>query len=403
MRPIRLAVLITHPVQYFRPVFAALANDPAVELRVFFGCDHGAKPSFDPDFGVKFAWDSSPTEGFEHAWVSHRALADLSRWGVAISLALKTCRQIRRFHPDVVLVFAYTPAFITASSLLLRLAGLRLLLRADGTDRAFPRSPWKSVLKDSLLRLWYRQFAHCFPIGSDSNDHFRRLGVNGARRHPVPYAVDVDFFDRQVERWLPQRSFLRAQHQIPAEALVLLWSAKMTPVKAPKLLLQALELLGPELRQRFWLLAVGDGPLRSEFQHGAEQLLPGRALFQGFRNQSELGACYAMADALVFPSCQGETWGLVVNEALQFGLAVIASDHVGSVRDLLAPPAMPPTGSALFASEDPQAFADALRALAEAHPSGFQPQPVPSLPHPRQLAEEVSRVLQQDCNAVARA
>ena len=43
-----------------------------------------------------------------------------------------------------------------------------------------------------------------------------------------------------------------------------------------------------------------------------------------------------MADALVFPSIQGETWGLVVNEALQFGLAVIASDHPGCVADLLA-------------------------------------------------------------------
>ena len=403
MSPIRLAVLITHPVQYFRPVFAALADDPAIELRVFFGCDHGVKPSFDPDFGVHFAWDCSPTEGFELAWVSHRPLADLSRWPAAVPLALKTCRQIRRFHPDAVLVFAYTPAFITVSTLLLRLAGLRLLLRADGTDRAFPRSHWKNALKDSVLRLWYRQFAHCFPIGSDSNDHFRRLGVMRARRHPVPYAVDVDFFARQVQRWLPQRKSLRVQHQIPADALVLLWSAKMTPVKAPELLLQALELLDPELRQRFWLLAVGDGPLRSELQQGAEQLLPGRALFQGFRNQSELGACYAMADALVFPSRQGETWGLVVNEALQFGLAVIASDHVGSVRDLLAPPATPAAGSAIFASEDPQAFADALRALAEAHPSGFQPQPVPSLPHPGLLAQEVSRVLQQERNAVARA
>ena len=39
-QPKRLAVLITHPIQYFRPVFAELAQQPDVELRVFFGCDH---------------------------------------------------------------------------------------------------------------------------------------------------------------------------------------------------------------------------------------------------------------------------------------------------------------------------------------------------------------------------
>ena len=403
MKPIRLAVLITHPVQYFRPVFAALASDPAIELQVFFGCDHGTRSSFDPDFGVNFAWDCEPTDGFEHVWLSQLPLASLSRWPVALPLALRSSLQIRRFRPDAVLVFAYTPAFITATTLLLRLSGQRLLLRADGTDRAFPRSRLKSVLKDSLLRLWYRQFAHCFPIGSDSNDHFRRLGVSGARRHPVPYAVDVDFFAQQVHRWLPHRQALRAQNHIPADALVLLWSAKMTTVKHPQLLLQALELLDSELLQRLWLVAVGDGPLRSEFQQGAQQLLPGRALFQGFRNQSELGACYAMADALVFPSRQGETWGLVVNEALQFGLAVIASDHVGCARDLLVAPATPPSGSAVFASDDPKACADALTVFAAAHPTGLQPRPVASLPHPRQLAQTISAVLQHDCSAPARA
>ena len=403
MNQIRLAVLITHPVQYFRPVFAALASDPAIELRVFFGCDHGQRSSFDPDFGVNFAWDSAPTEGFDHVWLSQLPLSSLSRWLVALPLALRSSLQIRRFRPHAVLVFAYTPAFITATTLLLRLSGQRLFLRADGTDRAFPRSRWKSVLKDNVLRLWYRQFAHCFPIGSDSDDHFRRLGVSRARRHRVPYAVDVDFFAQQVQRWLPERQALRAQHQIPADALVLLWSAKMTQVKHPQLLLQALEWLSPELRQRFWLLAVGDGPLRSAFQQGAQQLLPGRALFQGFRNQSELGACYALADALVFPSRQGETWGLVVNEALQFGLAVIASDHIGSARDLLVPPATPPAGSAVFASDKAQAFAEALSGFAAAHPTGFQPQPVAGLPHPCHLAHAISVVLQQVCSAAARA
>ena len=62
----RLAVLITHPVQYFKPVLTGLAADPALELRVFFGCNHGSSPSVDPDFGVAFAWDSAPTEGYPH-------------------------------------------------------------------------------------------------------------------------------------------------------------------------------------------------------------------------------------------------------------------------------------------------------------------------------------------------
>jgi len=37
--PKRLAVVITHPIQHFVPLFARLAQMPDVELKVFFCCD----------------------------------------------------------------------------------------------------------------------------------------------------------------------------------------------------------------------------------------------------------------------------------------------------------------------------------------------------------------------------
>ncbi len=72
-----------------------------------------------------------------------------------------------------------------------------------------------------------------------------------------------------------------------------------------------------------------------------------------------------------FPSQQGETWGLVVNEALQFGLAVMASDHPGCVRDLLLNRDDAPAGSTVFPSGDATALASAFRNLATRYPSGF--------------------------------
>lgn len=44
---------------------------------------------------------------------------------------------------------------------------------------------------------------------------------------------------------------------------------------------------------------------------------------------------YVMADLFVLPSGEGETWGLVVNEAMCFGLPVIVSDRVGCGPDLI--------------------------------------------------------------------
>ena len=163
----------------------------------------------------------------------------------------------------------------------------------------------------------------------------------------------------------------------------------MTPVKAPFLVVEALAAMPEAVRQRVWLVAMGDGPLRQSFEAQIEVLLPGQSHFLGFCNQSEIGRGYAMADALVFPSTQGETWGLVVNEALQFGLAVIASDHPGCVADLLASERDAPLGSAVFPSGDSNAFANALQEFVAAHPEGFRPQPSTDLPHPRDLASTI--------------
>lgn len=393
----RLAVLITHPVQYAKPVFQALQACADLELLVVFGCDHGLRSSLDADFGVSFAWDSAPVEGFPHRFASRLPLQALSGRFSSLPVVLRAVALIQAFRPDAVLVFAYTPAFITAATLLLWLRGQRLLLRAEATDRALARSPRRQWLKDRVLRHWYGLFSHCFPIGSDSDDHFARLGVAAERRTLVRYAVDVDFFQEQVAHWLPQRAALRRAASIPEDAVVLLWSGKITEVKNPWLVVEALQRLSPGERESCWLLVVGEGALRERFSTAMEPVLPGRCRFAGFVNQRELGRWYAMADALVFPSRQGETWGLVVNEALQFGLALLVSDHAGCARDLVAGSWPAPPGSCVFPSGDAGALAAAIRGVLGAGPrpsSGWNLAPR-SLPHPHDLAQAVAAVARE--------
>jgi glycosyltransferase involved in cell wall biosynthesis len=64
--------------------------------------------------------------------------------------------------------------------------------------------------------------------------------------------------------------------------------------------------------------------------------LANRVCFAGFRNQRELPAFYDLADVFVLPS-RREPWGLVVNEAMNAGRAIVVSDQVGSGPDLVKP------------------------------------------------------------------
>ena len=387
----RLVALVTHPIQYFKPIFQGLAADPAVALLVVYGCDHGLQASADPDFGVSFAWDSNPIEGFVSSFASHQPLQALSEPSSAWMIAKAAVQRIRTFKPDAILVFSYSPRFIQFATLLLSLQGQRLWLRAETTDHALQRSRTKRLARDLVLRSWYRMFAHVFPIGSHSQRHYTRLGVPTSRQSLARYAVDVDFFANQISQWKPQRDQLRADLPIPADAHVLLYVGKISPVKNPLLIPAALQQLkdAPALRSLI-LVVVGDGELRSQLEVELEQVISGQWRGMGFQNQQQLGRFYALADTLVLPSKQGETWGLVVNEAQQFGLNVICSDAVGSAEDLVAPSLR----GRVHRSNDAADFARVIQELV-AFPAQDpdSSELAQALPHPRQLVQAITQQL----------
>ena len=380
----RLAALVTHPIQYFKPIFQGLAADPEVELLVVYGCDHGLEASADPDFGVTFAWDSNPIEGFPSSFASREPLQALSSTTAAWPIARQAAAQIQAFEPDAVLVFSYSPRFIQFTTLLLAQAGQKLWLRAETTDHALERSGLKRFVRDQVLKRWYGLFRHVFPIGTRSQQHYLRLGIPLEKQSLARYAVDVDFFAAQVAQWTPQRQQLRRELQIQPEDHVLLYVGKISPVKNPLLLPQALAHLKADPRlNSIVVVVVGDGELREALETELEAVIPGRWRGMGFQNQHQLGRFYALADTLVLPSIQGETWGLVVNEAQQFGLSVICSDKVGSSVDLVEPSER----GRVHRSGD---AADFARAIAELSASSALASPgTEHLPHPQQLVGQV--------------
>ncbi|WP_415399141.1 glycosyltransferase family 4 protein [Synechococcus sp. W4D4] len=384
----RLAALVTHPIQYFKPIFQGLAADPEVELLVVYGCDHGLEASADPDFGVTFAWDSNPIEGFPSSFASKAPLQALSSTSGAWPIARQAAAQIQAFQPDAVLVFSYSPRFIQFTTLLLAQAGQTLWLRAETTDHALERSGVKGFLRDRVLKRWYGLFRHVFPIGTRSQQHYVRLGIPLEKQSLARYAVDVDFFAAQVAEWKPQRQELRRDLQIQPGDHVLLYVGKISPVKNPLLLPQALAHLTADPRlNSILVVVVGDGELRAALEAELEAVIPGRWRGMGFQNQQQLGRFYALADTLVLPSIQGETWGLVVNEAQQFGLNVICSDKVGSSVDLVEPSERGRVHRSGDAADFAQAIAELCTSSALASPDMDQ------LPHPQQLVGQVLKQL----------
>jgi len=167
-------------------------------------------------------------------------------------------------------------------------------------------------------------------MGEPFRRHWQRMGIPENRLFFSPYAVDTELFEEQYLR--TSREQVRKELGIRDHELVILFCGKLIPIKAPELLLEALSKI-PN-RERLFLLIVGDGALREVVETRGRLLLGDRFLMAGFVNQSMIGKYYRAADVLVLPS-RYETWGLVVNEAMQFGLPAIVSSAVGCRYDLV--------------------------------------------------------------------
>src|SRR5947209_7216166 len=102
---LRLAILVSHPIQHFAPWHRELAKLLDIDLRVYFCCDWGSESYNDPGFGTSVKWDIPLTEGYAHEFLP------IVRRPTQINFQQidnpSVSEALDRFNPDVVKVFGY--------------------------------------------------------------------------------------------------------------------------------------------------------------------------------------------------------------------------------------------------------------------------------------------------------
>jgi glycosyltransferase involved in cell wall biosynthesis len=149
----------------------------------------------------------------------------------------------------------------------------------------------------------------------------------------VPYTTDNEHWQQEAKRLNPERSAIRASFGVRDGSPIILFVGKLQPKKQPGMLLDAFRRVRGLYPCK--LMIVGTGELEEELRRAvANQSIPD-VIFAGFLNRSEISRAYVAADLFVIPSSLNETWGMVVNEAMNFALPVIVSDKVGCAPDLV--------------------------------------------------------------------
>ncbi len=321
--PRRVAVVVSHPIQYYVTLYRALARSPGLELKVFFASRFALDETFDPEMKVKVAWATNLTDGYDHEFLpeapSIKEIGFRSVDNPSVSGALS------RFRPHAVIIHGYAMLTTLRALLWSRLNRVKAILASDSSAHGSPPG-LRRWAKLAIVPLLLRQFDAALTMSDRAEAHLQSLGYPRSRMFRTPVMIDEGFW-RARENLAESRAAKRGELGLSKDDFVLLSVGKLHPRKRMIDVIDALARL--KGNRRGALLIGGDGEEREMLQRrAAERGVDVR--FLGFVNIDGLPSLYSAAD--VFVHCpEIEQYGMVVLEAAVLGLPMVLSDRVGAL------------------------------------------------------------------------
>jgi glycosyltransferase involved in cell wall biosynthesis len=231
-------------------------------------------------------------------------------------------------------LFGYNYATHLMAAVTQRLLRRPILFREEQTI-LHPRPLGRTLVKEAALRALFSQGAAVY-ISSENRRWFEHYGVPPERLFFSPYAVDNDRFRADADRLKPRRNQLRNRFGVSdPDVPIILSVSRLLPKKQPLYLLEAFRKVRSRHRCALLIVGTGEEEGRMRAKVAAEDIPD--VHFAGFLNQTEVSEAYVSADIFALLSREHETFGLVTNEAMNFGLPVVVSDKVGCSTDLVIP------------------------------------------------------------------
>jgi|688.fasta_scaffold13825_3 glycosyltransferase involved in cell wall biosynthesis len=330
MKPILF--LNSHPIQYFAPLYKLISAKEKLPLLVLYCSDETLKGVTDKEFGVSVKWDTPLLEEYDYLFLKNHAINPslfngffgLLNWGV-----LKT---LMKQPSSIVIVHGWGFATHLITLIFAKFLGHKVCLRAETPiNQEELQNKYFQQFKHLLLKLLFTRIDCFLYIGTQNKMFYQKLGISEDQLFFAPYCVDNSTFSSLASK--SNKNDLKQKLAIPDNHKVILFSGKYIYKKRPLDLINAFSNLN---NTNTHLIMLGEGEQRKNMEELIqEKKMQHLITLTGFINQSEIANFYAIADVFVMCSGAGETWGLSVNEAMNFGIPLVISNTTGCCKDLV--------------------------------------------------------------------
>ncbi len=326
----RLAIIVSHPIQYYAPLYQRLASRADLLVKIFFTWHSGQTAVEDRGFKMPIVWDIPLTQGYDFELVPNLS----SEPGTHHFRGLRNpslVEQVKAWGPDAIQVTGWAWQSHLLALRAFSKIGTPTLFRGDShlLDARQQGGHWR--FKRAILKRVFSWPTGFLVVGAANRVYYETFGVEANRLFPCPHSIDVTRFAKPAGRHEQEARMWRRDLQIPDEKCVLLFSGKFEHRKQPIELMRTVQSV---LDSSCLLIMVGGGELGAAVNALAASD-PARFRVLPFQNQSRMPVVYRLGDLFILPSDFGETWGLAVNEALACGRPVLVSDRVGCAYDVV--------------------------------------------------------------------
>jgi len=231
----------------------------------------------------------------------------------------EACREA-----DVVHLHEYRSYLAAVTLPILKRTHAPFIVTPQGSLPVLGRSLLKSIYDPLVGQALLKEAAGLHATSPMERDQFLEAGADAQRIHLIPNGIDTADYEH-----LPGPGDFRARNNIPANAPLVLFLARINRIKGVDFLVSAFAQVAKALPEAILALVGPDDGYLAQVKHQVSELgLADRVRYIGYVSGTEKLQAYLSADVYVLPS-NYEILGITLLEALACGTPVITTDRCG--------------------------------------------------------------------------